>query len=87
MRRHNFIRDARDDCGVCGQGPDDVAHLTPEERVKKKYRAATFRRDGNGTYSILFTRKRITYILTGGSKTEAAAWRKADRELYGVNLP
>lgn len=83
MKRHPFTPDSRFDCGICGQGPDDVAHLTPEERVKKKYRAATFRRDGDGTYSILFARKRITYILTAGSKTEDAAWRKADRSLYG----
>lgn len=82
MNRHPFTPDSRDDCAICGQGMFYAEHLTPEERVKMKYRAATFRKDGDGTYSILFTRKRMTYIITAGSKTEAAAWRKADRSLY-----
>lgn len=54
-----------------------------KKRVRQRYRAAFCERDAGG-YNVMFKRKHIRYIICAGSRTEAAAWRKAERAIYGT---
>lgn len=65
-----------------GIAKDITLLIAAKKHVQEKYRNAFCVRDPGG-YSIQFKRKHIHYIICASSKSEQAAWRKAEREIYG----